>query len=195
MNWICSLKHPKYCAGGHTCRIEDRGILQADSEDPTKKRMDVVIDNFEGSRSLGIDVTCVDVRNLQYSKLRSPMAPGTCASDAEQAKIKKYADIYSRQGHEFVPFAVESFGAFGPRTVSVFNRLIAHVYAANVHMPLSFIKQYWSNRIVMAMHVSASKGLKVRMDSLAKRRRGLSKTPPTPFESVDYHGWSRTNHC
>ncbi len=35
-----------------------------DSEDPTKKRTDVVIDNFEGSCSLGIDVTVVDPRNL-----------------------------------------------------------------------------------------------------------------------------------
>jgi hypothetical protein len=181
-------------AGGHTCRVEDMGILKADSEDPTRKRMDVVIDNFEGSCSLGIDVTVVDPRNQKYSKLCAPMAAGTCASDAEQEKIKKYADIYARQGHEFVPFAIESFGAFGPRTASVFNRLIAHIYAANVHMPLSFIKQYWRNRIEMALHVGASKGMKVRMSSLTKRRRGLSKAPPSPFESVDYHGWSRTNH-
>jgi hypothetical protein len=189
-NVVCELAR----AGGHTCRVEDMGIIKADSDDPTKKRMDVVIDNFEGSRSLGIDVTVVDPRNLEYSKLRVPMAAGTCASDAEQDKIKKYADMYERQGHEFAPFAIESFGAFGPRTVSVFNRLIAHAYAANVHMPLSFIKQYWRNRIVMALHVSASKAMKVRMGSLTKRRRGLSKAPPTPFECVDYHGWSRTNH-
>jgi hypothetical protein len=80
-----------------------------------------------------------------------------CASDAEEEKIKKYADVYKCQGHEFVPFALESFGAFGPRIVSVFNILIAHVYAANVHMPLSFIKQYWMNRIVMALQSKKQK--------------------------------------
>jgi hypothetical protein len=51
-------------ASGHTCRIEERGILMTDSEDPTKKCTDVVIDNFEGSCSLGIDVTVVDPRSL-----------------------------------------------------------------------------------------------------------------------------------
>jgi hypothetical protein len=189
-NVLCELGR----ATGHTCRIEDKGILQADSDDPTKKRMDVVIDNFEGFSSLGIDVTIVDPRNLQYSKCRTPMAAGTCASDAEKSKIEKYADIYARQGHEFAPFAIESFGAFGPRTVSVFNRLISHVAAANPHMPLSFHTEYWMNRIVMAMHIGASQGMRVRMSSLSKRRRGQSKAPPTPYESVDYMGWSRTNH-
>jgi hypothetical protein len=61
-------------------------------------------------------------------------------------------------------------------------------------MPLSFHKQYWRSRIIMAMHVGASRGMHVRMSSLTKRRRGQSKSPPTPYESVDYMGWSRTNH-
>eukprot|EP01034_Spumella_vulgaris_P028088 gene28088-34890_t len=181
-------------AGGLTARIEDRGILLADSTHGTKRRMDVVIDHFEGNQSLGIDVTVVDPRGSAYSKRCTAMAAGTCASDAENEKLKDYKESFERQGHEFVPFAIESFGAFGPRTVNVFNRLIARVYAANVHMPLSFIKQYWRCRIVMAMHIGASRGMRERMNSLTKRRKGLTKAQPQPFEQVDYEGWGRTNH-
>jgi hypothetical protein len=181
-------------SAGLTARIEDRGILQADSTDGTKSRMDLVIDNFEGAQSLGIDVTIVDPRNSKYSKRCTAVAAGTCASDAENDKIKDYKDSFERQGHEFVPFAIESFGAFGPRTVNVFNRLITRVYANNVHMPLSFLKNYWRSRIVMAMHIGASRGMKERMNSLTKRRKGLSKSPPLPFDQVDYEGWGRTNH-
>jgi hypothetical protein len=181
-------------SGGHTCRIEDRGILQADSANGTKKRMDVVIDNFEGALSLGIDVTVVDPRTSTYSKRATAIAPGTCASDAEERKIEQYKQSFQRQGHEFVPFAIESFGAFGPRTINVFNKLISHAYAANAHLPLSFLKNYWRCRIVMAMHIGASRGMKERMNMLTKRRKGLSKAPAMPCERVDYHGWSRTNH-
>lgn len=179
-----------------TCRPEGREIILAD--DPTsKKRMDIMVDNFQGPMQLGIDTSLIDPRNAAFQNLRNPMKAGNAALQRENYKTGKYGEIYLRENCLLRPFVVEAFGRFGDGTRKLFNQLVARVHAAKNHLSLSHLKTYWRSRIVMAVHIAASDGVLKRYNDVLRRRGGLSalyENSPPACEVVDYEGYDRCRY-
>jgi hypothetical protein len=175
-----------------TCRPECRVVCQADDPE-TRKKVDLSIDNFNGTIPLGVDVSVVDPRCSKYTNLRKSMAAGKAAKDREDHKIKKYRDTYVNQSCEFEPFVLESFGRFGNRTRELFNELVDRVHASKDQFTSSYLKQYWSSRIVMALHISAARGVKQRMDDVRLGRRGIVNevAAVAACDEVDHGHFSR----
>jgi len=178
-----------------TCRPEDRSIIMSD--DPTsKKRLDILIDNWEGSTSLGLDISIIDCRQQKYACMKSRIAPGAPSSDRETHKIDKYRNICQRQNALFEPFVLESHGRMGTRTRDIFDQLIQCVHVACPYLPLSYLKNYWRSRIVMAMHVSAAESVMLRNTEAGRRQNGGScvkgVVKELPCEAVDYEMWGRS---
>jgi hypothetical protein len=174
---------------------EDRQII-LDHNPNSKQRMDIVIDNFDNGAPLSIDFSIIDCRNEQYTTSWSAAMPGQAAKDREQYKIKKYGPKYAEQGYAFEPFVMESFGRFGARTAKLFDELAARVHTARSYMPLSYHKQFWRSRLVMALHRNAATGVKKRMANVMRRRDGLGDSYAAgnrclPCDKVDMVGYGR----
>jgi len=185
-------------ASNLTCRPEDHKIMM--SEDPScLKRLDIIVDNFEGSTSLGFDVSLVDCRTARYRNSCSLIAGGKPAADRETYKIDKYRAICQRQNCLFEPFVLEAHGRMGPRTRDIFETLVQRVHV-NTNLPLSYLKNYWRSRIVMAMHQSASANVQSRNNDAVRRRQGWSlfkkkkEEACLPCEMVDADMWGRDRH-
>ena len=65
-----------------------------------------------GGKVLVWDVTCPDTLAPSYSSVAAREA-GAVASEVERRKRAKYTHL--NPSHHFVPIAVETLGAFGPR--------------------------------------------------------------------------------
>jgi hypothetical protein len=182
-------------AANLTARREDRQII-LDENPNSKRRMDVIIDNFENGSPLSIDCSIIDCRNDQYVNNWGSVVAGQAASDREKQKIQDYGPLYLAQGYLFKPFVMESLGRFGVRTSKLFDDLVARVHAARDFMSLASHKQYWRARIGMALHRNAAIGMCGRMKNVLRRRRGLEDSSTAgnmclPCDKVDMVGYGR----
>ena len=75
------------------------------------KRPDGVTLPWSRGRTLVWDFTC-PATVAQSRVHQTPLATGVAASDAESKKLAKYSELI--QNHVFVPFAVETLGAWAP---------------------------------------------------------------------------------
>lgn len=176
-------------------------ILLADSDIPTKRRVDIVADNFEGHTKLGIDVSIIDPRSSAYLSSKYPMAAGKAACDREDYKLNKYSAAFQRQFALFAAFVLESFGRFGDRTRELFDQLVLRVHKTRSHIPLSYFKFKWSTKIGMSMHINGSAGSHSRMNEVTRRRNGTLRAArgvnemgkqSTIDDRVDIEHYSRT---
>jgi hypothetical protein len=70
---------------------------------------------------------------------------------------------------------------------------VDRIHAAKDHLSSSFLKQYWRERIVMALHVSAGQGVKERMEDVLFGRKGLLNevAAVTASDRVDFENFGR----
>jgi len=170
-------------AAGLTCRTEDGQVMRAAGRLKSKSKVDVAADNFDGVRQLGVDVSVVDVRSAAYSKLVSPVGPGKAATDREVSKIKKYRPSYQSQNAIFEPFVLETQGRFGPVTRDLFNTISERIHARS-DFTLAMVKNYWRQRIVMALHIKSSANVRKAWDEVLRRRQGLASKAVSAWSST-----------
>ncbi len=90
-------------------RLEPPGLFRSDG-----KRSDgVSVVPWKNSKLLVWDATCPDTFTPSYTASAISEA-GAVAAQAEERKYVKYRDLAT--SHIFVPVAIETSGAFGPRT-------------------------------------------------------------------------------
>ncbi len=143
---------------------------------------------------MGIDVSVVDPRQVKYHRITKSIKPGTAARDREEDKVKKYSADYVNQNCQFEPFVLESFGRFGNRTRSLFNQVVERVLASKNAQSSPFMKNNWRMRVVMALHISASNGVKERMDEVLLGRKEECSLGKAPKERVDYDALARARY-
>jgi len=102
---------------------------QIDPSDRSKKRPDVVLYDFDAAQA----PTLVDFRvthptTLSYS---THAYEGVGAHEAfqERAKVTKYIALARALGFNFMPFGIETYGAWGPGATEVLRRLTRHAEA------------------------------------------------------------------
>jgi len=86
------------------------------------------------------------------------------ASAAEARKAQKYADLTDR--YDFRPFAVETFGAFGPSALELIDALVRRIQAqstevgvrSRIYRRLSSAIQAGNARRIIEAHSSAASG-------------------------------------
>lgn len=188
----------EYCrAGNYTCRPEDGQVMQADAIENTKSKVDIVVDNFDGAISLGIDVSIIDPRQSAYINLKRAMVAGKAGSDREAEKVDQYGTAYKNQNSMFSPFVMEAFARFAPVSRELFNKIAVRVHSAQQHYPLHQIKKYWRQRLVMALHISASNNMKTSYNEVLRRRSGLvavEEASPSLWARSDMGMFGRCRH-
>lgn len=193
-NAICDELVHMARAANLSARREDRQVILGCLPD-SKMRMDVIIDNFENGASLSIDVSVIDCRNGQYSSAANALYAGKAANDREKDKIRKYGPLYEKEGCLFTPAGIEPFGRMGKCFLKLFDELALRVHATRDYVSLSYHKQFWKSRIIMAMHRAAACGLKKRMDNVLRRRKGLDCASTgnrcLPCDKLDLDGYGR----
>ena len=181
-------------AANLSARREDRQVILGHKPD-SKMRMDVIIDNFDNGTSLSIDFSIIDYRNEQYCSSSTILSPGKAESDREKQKLRKYKQIYVDEGCDFQPWVVGVHGRFGACGRKLFDELAGRVHAARDYLPLSYHKQYWKARILMALHRTAATGMKTRMENVRRRRKGLDNDSTgnryLPCDKIDIAGYGR----
>ena len=91
------------------------------------------------------DATCPDTMAHSYRSLACSGA-GKVAAAAEHRKLSKYAHL--GQAYQFMPVAIETLGAYGPKTASFIKELGRRVaQESGDHQALSFLKQRLSTAI------------------------------------------------
>ena len=160
-------------AACYTCKADNGAIMRAACRSSTKSRADMLIDNFDCGKPLGVDVSVIDVRSVAYSKLVSPVTAGKAAADREVSKIKKYRLHYQSQNALFEAFALETNGRFGPRTRDLFRKIAERVHSFQPQFPLAMVMRYWRQRIVMALHIKASANVRSAWMEVLRRRAGI----------------------
>ena len=91
------------------------------------------------------DATCPDMMAHSYRSLACSGA-GKVAAAAEHRKLSKYAHL--GQAYQFMPVAIETLGAYGPKTASFIKELGRRVaQESSDHRALSFLKQRLSTAI------------------------------------------------
>jgi len=121
---------------------------------PSGKRMDAKV--FMQHRVLNIDVsvTCPSVKSYQVMASENPM---WAASMREAYKCSKYEDEIDREGGDFVPFVMESYGAM-TRTVEHMAELIEEA-AINNCVPQPPTKQVVLNEMAVQLQRGNAFGL------------------------------------
>ena len=101
---------------GYPCMQEPPGLCREDGKRPDG----LTLIPFARGRPLVWDATVTD--SLTPSLVgRGALIPGSAASRAEAAKIRKYASL--ERGYHFQPFAFETMGGPGPRTAALISRV------------------------------------------------------------------------
>jgi hypothetical protein len=141
----------------------------------TKQRIDISADNYLPGKSLNIDTSITDPRQVKYSVRVQAVPPGQPSSDREDEKRNKYLNQFTSLNSLFEPFIVETFGRWGKSTVHLFKELVDRVSTISRTKGFFFHKSYishkWKCKINMAMHRAACYGIHSRIEELVRRRK------------------------
>ena len=86
------------------------------------KPADILIPHWTGGKDTALDVTVINP--LQSAEVRGAAAtPGHALNTAHKRKLDKSWEACQRQGIEFIPIAVESFGAWHSTAVAEVSKL------------------------------------------------------------------------
>ena len=101
---------------GIPSRLEPTGLLRTDGKRPDG----MSLAPWSSGKLLVWDATCSDTFAPSH-RSQAAHAPGEVAARAEERKEAKYISLPA--GHQFVPVAVETMGAMGPRTLLFLKEL------------------------------------------------------------------------
>ena len=68
----------------------------------------------------------------------------------ELSKTGQYGERVVQAGGTFIPFVMESYGNLGPAAAALLDHFIEKAQARS-SIPLSIMKSYWTQRLVIAM--------------------------------------------
>ena len=105
-----------FAEAGHPSQLEPVGLIQ----DSGKRADGATVLPYENGRILAWDATCVHTTAVSWLPFSSRES-SAAAAEAESRKTRKYSEL--KQRCDFAPFAVETFGAFGPSAVRLLERL------------------------------------------------------------------------
>ncbi len=124
-------------------------------------------------RTLMIDVTVTH----PTSPSRSSSRPLTAASDAEAKKIRDYSALATQHGAVFIPFALESYGAFGKRAQEVMKILLSAAKNSASSLPVSIGRfvAYATQRVAITLQrgnaaIARRGAVQARMKVVKERR-------------------------
>ena len=90
-------------------RLEPSGLARLDGKRPDG----ITMVPWESGRCIVWDVTCVNTLAPTY-RSDAVIAPGSVAARAERKKEAKYSQLSNM--YKFIPIAIETLGAMGPKT-------------------------------------------------------------------------------
>ena len=97
-------------------RLEPTGLMRSDGKRPDG----ATLAPWKSGCLLVWDATCPDTLAASYRVYATSMS-GKVAAAAEEKKIEKYQNL--PPGHLFVPIAIETLGAIGPRSLALLREL------------------------------------------------------------------------
>lgn len=125
--------HTGTCPGAHqrrhnrVCKVAAQEIRRAQlvvDEEPQHlmasdgRRPDLLIHNFQNERPMCLDVTIVSsFKGSDFSE------PGVNVKDAEARKLAKYESDLAEKNIDFAPFAMETVGGFGEKSLKFLEAL------------------------------------------------------------------------
>lgn len=116
-------------------RLEPSGLDRSDGKRPDG----VTMVPWKFGKPLVWDATCPDTLAPSYRGLATSNT-GAVAAAAEERKEAKYANL--SRGHSFIPIAIETLGAFGPKTLVFLKDLGRRIqYQSNEPKSLTYMLQ------------------------------------------------------
>ncbi len=156
-------------AAGYRCRMECT-IIFADLNVHTdrKFRMDTVIECYDGTKPLLIDVSvtdprCLDTKPKANGSERKEYSPGEAGRLMEEDKFRKYHQLSSADC-VFKPVVFESLGRWATLAREVFKHLVERVHIRS-GVPKHVLYPLWRAQLCFAMHKTAAEGLRYRSDA------------------------------
>ena len=122
-------------------RLEPVGLLRSDGKRPDGASLIP----WSMGKPLIWDATCVDTFAPSYRNL-AVVSAGAVASRAESLKQEKYTAL--DHSHIVTPIAIETSGAFGPKTLSFIKEFGRRL---RLHTGISSSTQYLIQRLSMAV--------------------------------------------
>ncbi len=110
---------------------------------------DIFVPHWIGLKSAAFDVTITNPLNVKGGN-GTPMEEGVAAGQAEESKRKKYDVACNVAGIKFEPFALETYGAFGPNAKVLLNR-ISRFIARNKNQEKKTVKKRLAMRISVSL--------------------------------------------
>jgi hypothetical protein len=153
---------------GLRSHTESSALIKTVNARNPKKRMDVVMDLYDGALPLLGDIAVVDPRAMDMNQLATGVSReyevGKAASDKEELKYTHYKelcpnDVQSNKLCVFKPLIFESFGRWGADARKVFKNLVARIVSRD-GTPKSSTASYWRSRLCFAMHKMSAHGMR-----------------------------------
>ena len=117
-NHLRDILHDTAVAAALAPTKEGRFLLPGQEGKPA----DILIPHWTGGKDTALDVTVINP--LQSAEVRgAATTPGHALNTAHKRKLDKSWEACQRQGIEFIPIAVESFGAWHPSAVAEVSKL------------------------------------------------------------------------
>ena len=154
-------------AAGYNVRLESSAAMHVtDPDDNT--RTDISL--FGGAKLIEIDVSLVDSRTLiptgGVSIPQSALVPGAALVVREKLKREKYGRSVLAAGGIFYPVVMDKMGTFGPVARFFIDKLVRKV-AQRTGVSVAITAAYWTQRIVIAVRLTALDQMKLRAQALA----------------------------
>jgi hypothetical protein len=184
-------------AGLH-CHTESSDLIRASNTHSTDKRMDVVMDCFDGALPLLGGISITDPRSLDMNQYATGESRnhnvGKAASNMECHKYKHYEELCPVEVNtsrlcEFKPLIFESFGRWGVDARVVFKDLVERISSID-GTSRSTVSSYWRSRLCFAMHKTAARGLRQMAHA---QDRALFRSAPE-LKEVDFD-WYDNIRC
>ena len=130
---------------------------------PTEKKGDIMIyKGATGNVMLDIRVTNPITAAVERGVF---VEKGAGANTSEREKLNKYKDLSDAVGIHFKPIVSDSYGYWGPEFIKFFNQTIA-IAADNKKINISFVKNYWEQRIAMSIQKGVANAVNARLHKL-----------------------------
>lgn len=152
---------------GLEARIEDSSFLQGNPNIKSKKRLDVIANNFyPNGYAIATDTSIVCFSTLeQFDDITTTgptPEPGAAALKREEEKITKYEEQVNQSGRaKFCPLIMETLGYWGDRQREMLNQLtkemalITGLKASNLHF-------HWKATITLGVLGQLAIGIRKR---------------------------------
>jgi len=172
--------------GGYQCNTERSDILRT-IDDTTQQRTDITVYGWTATGTLEIDVSVTDHRQLLRGGARTTtILPFETSLQREKYKIGKYREKVEEAGCVFEPFVSEKEG-LGPNAIKLVEHFVNKAHGRS-GVPLSILKNYWIQRLTIAMRLTAMQCLHDSAMNCSRR------SPVTVVEEVDKLGILDTNY-